>query len=165
MAALTLSKWAELDPDLAFAELSAQFAAVSPTGGGATLALTSSQILNSHSSPVQLVAGVAGRAIVVLAAIFDYVHVSANYTSDTVIGVAYGGYVDASFGDSNSFIAGVAYSSLTQTASFQRPNTYPVIAGANLASLQGLPIVIASGAANPTGGDSTLTATVVYTLI
>ncbi len=109
--------------------------------------LSSSQILDLFTTPIELVPAVSGKLLVPQFLFQKYNHVSNAYTTSGLFRIGLG---TTNFG----FVAFTAV--ITSADNAQGLNNISYAQSTSGLEYQGLPIVVGATSANPTGGDGTL---------
>jgi hypothetical protein len=139
-----------------------------PSGGGgggslqrASVSLTSEQILNLNTSPVQIVAAPgAGIAINLISSFYSYAYGTTAYSAPNNPQIFYAGDTGLTLNldGSGCQVFQESYSAVAYNSSGGGSNYAPASMADNSA------LIIAVAASNPTSGDGTIKAVVYYTV-
>ena len=127
----------------------------------ATVTITSAQLLAIKTTPITLVAAQGANTIIIPIRITSYMDFATTpYVGDTILRTTLDpSFITTNFGNT-TIIALSADGIISLTAS-----TLSLSSGGGLAYITNTPLVMTTSSSNPTGGDSDIKVTVLYSVI
>lgn len=122
-----------------------------------SVTLTSTQVLALHTTPVTVVGGQPGQALIPLWSVWDYVAGTTAYTDG-------GGNIQLFTPVAATWVA-FASAGFWDQATSQGKSEVSSAAGFAIASISGAALRVQQATANPTLGNGTVTVTVLYAVV